>query len=88
MVTFLFLIVNSFAISYFFQASSFVFQYELESEANELNVLDCKQNTKENGSFKMANQIMNILEQHRTVDVLAESPKCIPIMIFTSLFAG
>ena len=49
---------------------------------------DCKKNTEENGSFKMANQIMNILEQHRTVDVLAESPKCIPIMIFTSLFAG
>ena len=88
MVTFLCLIINSSVISYFFQASSFVFQYEVELEANELNVVDCKQNTKENGSFKMANQIMNILEQPIIVDVSAQSPICRPNMIFSSLFAG
>ena len=73
MINFLCLIVTSSGISSFFQASSFVFQDELESEADELNVADCKQDTEENGNFKMANQSMNILEQHRIVDVLAQN---------------
>ena len=88
MITFLCLKVTSSVISSFFQASSFVFQDELESEADELNVVDCKQNIEENGSFKMANQIMNILEHHIIVGVSAQSPICRPNMIFSSLFTG
>ena len=34
---------------------------------------DCKQDTEENGNFKMANQSMNILDQHRIIDVLAQN---------------
>ena len=88
MVTFLYLIVTSSVISSFLQAYYFVSQDELELEANELNVVDCKQNTEDNGSFKMANQIMNILEHQRIVDVSAQSLICIPNMIFSSLFVG
>ena len=71
MINFFYLIVTSSGVSSFFQASSFVFQDELELEANELNVADCKQDIEENGNLKMANQPMNILEQHKIVDVLA-----------------
>ena len=45
----------------------------MESEGDELNVADCKQDTEENGNFKMGNQSMNILEQHRIVDLLAQN---------------